>query len=150
MSMSVHPTFIQRSAPSHGERIGWLALVFALVGGPGAWFMQICAGYMLANGPCFPHDSRRIAPPHAFDWTWPALIALLILGVLIALAAFAVAFGAWRRTPPDNPASEEPVRIDVIGRTRFLALWGMIYGASFAVATLVNAVAYILLPRCGG
>jgi len=26
----------------------------------------------------------------------------------------------------------------------------MIYGASFAVATLVNAVAYILLPRCGG
>ncbi|HXR93975.1 MAG TPA: hypothetical protein VN750_27220 [Steroidobacteraceae bacterium] len=148
--MSVHPTFLHRSAPSNGERIGWLALAFALIGGPGAWFMQICAGYMLANGPCFPHESRRIVPPHAFGWTWPALIALLILGVLIAMAAFAVAYGAWRRTPPSTSAPEDPATIEVIGRTRFLALWGMIYGASFAVATLVNAVAYILLPRCGG
>jgi len=147
--MNVHPTFLQRSAPSPNEQVRWLALAFGLIGGPGAWFMQVCAGYMLANGPCFPHESRRITPPQAFDWTWPALIALLILGVLIALAAFAVARANWRRTQQPGTSGYDVLNIPS-GRTRFLALWGMIYGASFAVATLVNAVAYIVLPRCGG
>ncbi len=147
--MSVHPTFLHRSAPPHEEQVRWLGIAFGLVGGPGAWFMQVCAGYMLANGPCFPHESRRIAPPQGFDWTWPALIALLILGVLIATAAFAVSRANWRRTQLGAATPHDVLNIRA-GRTRFLALWGMIYGASFAVATLVNAIAYILLPRCGG
>jgi hypothetical protein len=147
--MSVHPTFVQRSPPAHGEKVGWLALAFGLVGGPAGWFMQVCAGYMLANGPCFPHEARRITPPQVFDWTWPALIALLILGVLVAAAAFGVALGTWRRSLPAGTYQDLPQK-DVAGRTRFLALWGMVFGASFAVATLVNAVAYIVLPRCAG
>jgi hypothetical protein len=31
-----------------------------------------------------------------------------------------------------------------------MALWGLLYGAGFCVATLFSLAAYIALPRCAG
>ena len=36
------------------------------------------------------------------------------------------------------------------GRTRFLALWGVLLGSGFRVATLHDRGGLILLPRCAG
>ncbi len=146
--MSSPPTFFTHRSPQPRGGPGWLAGTFGLIGGPAAWYLQLCAGYALASGPCFPHDQRRVAPLEGFGWTWPALVAVLVAGVLIALAACRVSWGVLRRTQREV-AGHHPVEVDA-GRTCFLALWGMVFGAGFAVATLVTAVAYIVLPRCAG
>jgi hypothetical protein len=145
--MSVPPSARIARLPQREGRATWLGSAFGLLGGPAAWYMQLCAGYVLASGPCFPHDIRRPTPLDGFAWTWPALVAILIFGVLVALAACLVSRGLLSRTQQPTPG--HPLEAEV-RRTHFLALWGVVYGAGFAVATLVTAVAYIVLPRCAG
>ena len=142
-----HSAFAARLPQPQGPAT-WLASTFGLLGGPAAWYLQLCAGYMLASGPCFPHDTRRPLPLEGFDWTWPALVAFLVFGVLVALAACLVSWRLLSRTQHTSP-ERHPLEAG-LRRTQFLALWGMVYGAGFAVATLVTAVAYIVLPRCAG
>jgi hypothetical protein len=116
--------------------------LFALAGGPLAWFVQLCAGYALATWPCFPADHRRLVPQNGYTWTFPLMVALLIAGVVVALLAFGVSWRTYARTRDETGGDD--------GRTRFLALWGMLLGAGFAVATSLTAVAFLLVPRCDG
>lgn len=146
--MSVPHSALIAPLPQRERRAARLASAFGLLGGPAAWYMQLCAGYVLASGPCFPHDVRRPTPLDGFAWTWPALVAILIFGVLVALAACLVSRSLLRRTQHLTP-ERHPLEAEA-RRTQFLAFWGVVYGAGFAVATLVTAVAYIVLPRCAG
>jgi hypothetical protein len=130
-ALSQHPAPLRHQL-SLGEAL------FSIFGGPLAWFVQLCAGYALATWPCFPEDHRTLMPAGGYAWSFPAMVALLIAGVLVALAAFGVSWRAYARTR--NEA----------GRTRFLALWGMLLGAGFAVATSLTAIAFLLVPRCNG
>ena len=78
------------------------------------------------------------------------MVALLIAGVLVALVACLVSWRAYARTR-DEAGGDHRHLIEVgAGRTRFLALWGMLLGAGFAVATSLTAVAFLLVPRCDG
>jgi hypothetical protein len=142
------PLSLTRSPAPHAERAGLGQIAFAIVAGPLAWFILVCAGEALASEPCFPGGHRYAAPLPGLHWTWPALIALLIVCVLVALAAFVVSWRIYRAT-----CSEEVGRgllDEGTGRTRFMALWGMLYGGGFSVATLFSLAAYIALPRCAG
>ncbi len=146
--MSVPQSTLVARLPQHRDRMPRLASAFGLLGGPAAWYVQLCAGYILASGPCFPHDMRRQIPLAGFDWTWPALVAILVCGVLVALAAGLVSWRLLSQTQRKSP-DRQPLEAD-IRRTHFLALWGTVYGAGFALATLITAVAYSVLPRCAG
>lgn len=119
---------------------------FGVVGGPLAWFSQFCAGYALASWPCFPKAERSLVPLTGYNWTWPAMIAVLIAGVIVALCAFLVSLRGYRRSAGATDRAE-PVD-DRGSRRHFLALWGMVLGAGFALATVITAVAFIVLPRC--
>jgi hypothetical protein len=123
---------------------------FALFGGPLAWFVQLNLGYGLASQPCF-RDGERTVAPHWFpDWTWAAMIALMILACAIALLAALVAWRAYARTE-DEAAGDRRHLLEVgAGRSRFLALWGIVLGAGAALATILTAVAFFVLPRCAG
>jgi hypothetical protein len=122
--------------------------LFGVIGGPVAWFAQVCLGYLLASGPCFPGPQRFFAPPTSLSWTWPVLIALLIVCVLIALAAF---LASWRMHRELGAMGEAPSTAGPsLARVRFVALWGMVLGAGFCVVTLLTVVAYVTLPRCAG
>ena len=120
--------------------------LFGVVGGALAWFAQFCAGYALASWPCFPKAQRALVPLAGYDWTWPAMILVLIGGVIVALAAF---FVSWRTLQRTQGAQHRRDLINDGGaRQPFLALWGVVLGAGFALATLITAVAFVVLPRC--
>jgi amino acid transporter len=142
-TLSQHPAPLRHQL-SLGEAL------FSLFGGPLAWFVQLCAGYALATWPCFPEDQRTLLPAAGYAWSLPAMVALLIAGVLVALVAFGVSWRAYARTR-DEAGGDHRHLIEVgAGRTRFLALWGMLLGAGFAVATSLTAIAFLLVPRCNG
>jgi protein-S-isoprenylcysteine O-methyltransferase Ste14 len=122
------------------------AELFGITGGPIAWFVQFCAGYGLASWPCFPKSQRALTPLAGYDWTWPAMIAVLIAGVLVALGALLISLRNYQRTQ-GAPQRRELVD-DGASRRHFLALWGIVLGAGFALASLITAVAFVVLPRC--
>jgi hypothetical protein len=123
------------------HRVAMFESVFGLIGAPLAWLLQLDVGYALASWPCFPKDQRGLVPVAGFAWTWPAMIIGMGAAVAIALAALGVSWRAFRATETELAGG---------GRTRFLALWGMWLGGSFALATLLTSVAFMLLPRCAG
>jgi hypothetical protein len=119
------------------------------VGGPLAWFVQMCAGYALASWPCFPKDHRIVAPLAGYAWTSSAMVIALLAGVAIALVAL---FVSWRQFNQARQASGDERRQFDSGRerARFLALWGIVLGGGFAFTTVITAVAFVVLPRCAG
>jgi len=122
--------------------------IFAIVGGPGAWFIQLCLGDLMASGGCYRGSSRFLGAASSQAWTWPAMIALLIVCAAIALAAFLVSFRRLRQTSGAGTPHDAPVPARTGGAAHFLALWGTFLGAGFCLATLLTVVAYLAVPRC--
>jgi amino acid transporter len=142
-ALSQHPAPLRHQL-SIGEAL------FSLLGGPLAWFVQLCAGYALATWPCFPETHRRLMPASGYAWSFSLMVGLLIAGVLVALLAFGVSWRTYARTR-DEAGGDHRHLIEVgAGRTRFMALWGMLLGIGFAVATSLTAVGFLLVPRCDG
>jgi hypothetical protein len=135
-------------APKAGA-LGLVEGFFAVFAGPLAWFVQLTAGFALAAQPCFSssdaHAATRVAA-----WTEATLIALVIAAGVVALAATFVAWRAYQRAEDEAGGDHRHVMEVGAGRTRFLALWGVILGAGSALATSFTAVAILVLPRCGG
>jgi 4-hydroxybenzoate polyprenyltransferase len=113
-----------------------------------AWFVQLNVGYALASWPCFPRDQRLAEP--VVPWSKTAMVVVLGLAVVVAVAAFLTASHAYERSKDEVQGNQTHLLESGAGRTRFLALWGMIFGAGFALATLVTGIAFIVLPRCAG
>jgi len=125
-------------------------MFFGVLGGPLAWFIQLCAGYALASAPCFRDGVRVIAPLPVLQWTWPAMIIAMLASVAIALLALGVSWRVFRRTQQEAGGGSVHFLEMGAGRTRFLALWGVLLGSAFAIATAMTALAFTLLPRCAG
>jgi Mn2+/Fe2+ NRAMP family transporter len=134
---------LSRPPAPHADRVKLGEIFFGVLGGPLAWYLQLCAGYALASAPCSRDGARMAAPLPVPQWTGPAMSVAMLGGVVIALLALGVSWLALRRN--HREAAGESAR-----RTRFLALWGVLLGSAFAVAAAMTAVAFILVPRCAG
>jgi hypothetical protein len=144
-----HESLARHPAP-HRHRVGAIESTIGLVGGPAGWFLQLCAGYGLASKPCFAEGSRLTVPGAHFEWTWAAMIAASIAGMALALIAFLLSWRMLRRTKEEAAGDHHHLLEVGSGRTRFIALWGVCFAAAFGIVTLLNFIAYVVLPRCAG
>lgn len=122
--------------------------VFGLIAGPLAWMAQLDLGYALANRSCFPKDERALLPLAGYAWAWPAMGIGMLAAVTIGLAALLVSWRAYRATRAEHGAGAHELIDTGAGRTRFLALWGVLLGGGFALASALSSVALIVVPRC--
>ena len=134
----------------HAARANIISILFSVFAGPAAWFVQLCAGYALASAPCFNAGERLSAPVEALRWTAPAMIAIMIGAVTAALISLALSRSALNAINHEHAAGARDVSHPGVGRARFLAQWGVALGAGFAVATVVTAFGFMVLPRCAG
>ena len=125
-------------------------LTFGLLGGPAAWFIQLCGGFSLSTWPCFPGEQRLPAPALAWAWTRPATAIMTLLAFAIALAAMRVSGRLLREASAANSGGSLSATARSPGRTCFLALWGTVAGGAFAVAITFTGIALFILPRCAG
>jgi hypothetical protein len=134
--MSHHP------AP-HRNRVALWETLLGVAGGPLAWIVQLCAGYSLAAAPCYAGPDRGFGGAPG-----PGIIILYAVCLAIALAGAIVSLRVFRRTRGEKRGSTDELFEHGEGRTRFLALWGLLLGAGFAAVILLNGVALIGVPRC--
>ena len=138
----------QRPGPYRGP-VSFAELAFGLAGGPIAWAVELNVGYGLASWPCFPGERRLQLPLYGYDWSWPAMVAILFAATFVSLLALWVAWRGFQKSHAEAPRPDGHVDTGT-GRTRFLALWGIVFSGGFALASLATGVAYLTMPRCGG
>jgi hypothetical protein len=128
------------------NRAGPLKLAFGAIGGPLAWGVRLVVNYALASHACFPADVPR--DDASSGGLWPLLIAVDAAALLIAATAAIVSYSSWRSTREEFEGSAPEV-IDIgEGRTHFLALWGMMTGLGFFLATVFDLVMLAGLRPC--
>ena len=125
--------------------------LFAVFGGPLAWFAQLYGGFALASQPCVVDGTHMTEPLANAQWTGPAMIVLVVASFLVALGSFAVARQSFNRAQTTAPGMQQRDSSDAgLGRARFLAEWGMLLASVFALATAMSAIGFLTLPRCAG
>jgi hypothetical protein len=125
--------------------------LFAVFGGPLAWFAQLYGGFALASQPCVVDGMHMTEPLADAQWTGPAMIVLISASLLVALGSFAVAWQSFNRAQTTAPGMQQRDPSDAgLGRSRFLAVWGMLLAGVFTLATAMSAIGFFMLPRCAG
>jgi hypothetical protein len=137
---AVHP------APA-ARGVAQTALWFGLFGAPVAWSLQLLASYALVAHGCY---------PDAEPMTMPVVPGLrtLVLGTGVAALALALLAGgsawrSWRATQHEHDDGHEALLEAGEGRTRFMALAGMMLSAVFVLGIVMNVVPLLLLRPCG-
>lgn len=153
--MTAAPGSNQGSAPGrqphpspHRHRVSRFAVWFGLLGAPIAWGLQELVNVSLAGYACFPHDTPLAAPL----WTNLAAIALAVDAVALAIciAAGVAAHHAWRKTRAEKPGDAEQLVGAGDGRTRFMAMAGIMVSVLFLIGTALAALNLAAVTPCGG
>lgn len=127
-------------------KAGLLSLSFSLVAPPLAWSIQSIAGYAISSHACYPKDTPLILP--LFSNLRALLLTVNGAALLIAILGASLAYRNWCATQRETGSDVTQLIQCGEGRTRFLAMCGMLLGAGFLVATLFTSVALLLSPLC--
>ena len=120
-------------------------MTIALMGAPLAWFAQISLCQAIASNACYPHQTPLAEP------RWPSLhymIALVSAACLVgSIISLIVAYRAWRKVRDEKAHTGEVVEVGE-GRTRFLAVFGIMISLIFFCAILFTELAQLLVSPC--
>jgi hypothetical protein len=140
MSEVAHP------AP-HEYRVGFWPLMFGTCAAPIAWLGQVMLGYGTTAYGCYPGDHPQ---NHASAYLPGTLIAFDVVALAICVGGGAVSWWAWRRTRNEKEGGHRRALHTGEGRTRFMALWGIMSSLWFFGAIVFNVIASITVPPCAG
>jgi uncharacterized membrane protein YeiB len=132
----------------HRARARLTALLFGICAAPAAWNAQILFSSALSGFVCYPHATPLEAP--LWGGSRPLLVAVSIIGMLVAIAAGLISWRSWSRTSDERPGSFHHLLELGEGRTRFMATVGMLTSALFLIALAFELSALCLVPSCGG
>ena len=127
-------------------RIGALAVMFSLFGAPASWVVLMAADTIASSHACYPHTMPLVEPLWQDMSNWLALVSGLCL--LISVIAGVFALKAWRCTRHEIDADKKHAVDRGIGRTRFLAVMGLMSSGLFIIAILLTIAALGLIPAC--
>ena len=145
--MSTQTLAAHHPAPHRG-RIGLLGAAFGVLAAPAAWATHLLVSYSLSSFACFPNGEAAQAP------IWPALRTLLwgidVVAIAIGITAGLVAWRNWQRTQHEARGSAHTLIDAGEGRTRFVALCGMLASGGFLLALAFASIGLIVVPACAG
>ena len=142
-------------APERGSA-SLAALWFGLLGGPAAWSILTLVNLPLASHACFPRLYPLAAPVTGGLRGMAAAVG--IAAIAVCVAALVVSWGAWRRTRGEHQQGSGRGRAHDPGsalletgegRTRFMALAGVLTSILFLLASAAHLAAIFLVSPCG-
>lgn len=128
------------------RRGGSLMMLFGLLGAAAAWVLQTEIGETLAAQACFPHRTALAVPQ--WSWLMPALNVMSIVALLVGIAGVWVSWRGWRMTRAARPDPASAGSDSGAGRTRFLAMAGLILSLLFLVGLVATGLAVLLVSPC--
>jgi hypothetical protein len=120
--------------------------LFAVLGGPVAWIVQLDAAFAFSSSPCFVAGARQTT--HGGVQPWPLIIGLVCLA--ISAASLWMGLLIFRRTRGESGGGKRHLLHTGQGRTRFLAAWGIAFAAVFTLLIVVNIALLLGMPVCEG
>ncbi|MBI1361107.1 MAG: hypothetical protein GC155_12600 [Alphaproteobacteria bacterium] len=138
---------VEDTHPSpHRARASLVRLIYGLVGAPLAWAVSEVASSTLAQEACFPKTEPLASPAFA----GAHLLQMVILGVafLISASAAWIAYASWRRTREEAEGDTHVMLAAGEGRSRFMALAGLLTSIGFFIGMLFSIPALIFVPAC--
>jgi hypothetical protein len=148
-------------APGHPAperaRVPLATLWFGLVGGPAAWSIQTLVSLPVAAHACFPRLTPLSSP--AFGGVRGVIFLLGVMAFVVSALAAGVAWRTWSRTRQEEQGASgagahhtESVALLETGegRTRFMALAGVMTSIAFLLVTAAHAAMLFLVAPCAG
>lgn len=148
MSSSDSTTVDAHPAP-HREHVGLVAIVFVTLAPPIAWSIHLLTNYAFSSHACYPAGVPLLNPAFGFAWVRWLLIAIDLAGVVICCFAALAAYRLWTVSARELEETGAPLMEIGEGRTRFLAIWGVLIGLGFALAIIFDFIGLWIIPICG-
>jgi hypothetical protein len=145
--MSAYGLAPSHPAPHRG-RISLIGAGFGLLAAPGAWAAHLIISYALSSTACFPGGE----PVHVPVWSTlrTTLWGIDLIAVAIGVAAGMIAWRSWRLTRAEAEGGAHALVDAGEGRTRFLAVCGMMASGGFLLALLFASIGLLVVPACAG
>jgi len=140
-------TFLETKhpAPERNKASLW-SLSFSLAAPPLAWSVQSIVGYSISSEACYPGDTPRTLP--LFAGLWDLLLGINGVALCVGVLGILIAYRNWSATRREAVGDSEHLIERGEGRTRFLAMCGLLLGAGFVIATMFTSVTLLLSPLC--
>ncbi len=132
----------------HRHRVQRWSLWFGLLGAPLAWSLQELVNVGLAGHACYPHDVPLAAP--LWSQLGGAVLWVEAVALAVCIAAGLVAFASWRRSRNEGPGDAHQLLGGGDGRTRFMAMAGIMTSVLFLFGTALATINIAAVPACGG
>lgn len=130
----------------HRDRTRLGALFYGLIAAPTAWITAQVVGAVVAQRACFPGYEPLAAP--AFSGVQAVSLVALLAALAVCASGVVAALLAWRRTREEHQGGGGSLLDVGEGRSRFMALTGVLTSAGFLIATLFSLPAVVLIPVC--
>ena len=143
-------------APARNEVSKGL-LWFGLVGGALAWTVQTLIDLAITSHGCYPRLFPLASPVLA--GLRGILVVVSLAALVVCIVAALVAIRTWSRTRHEHQAStgagekhgpSAALLETGEGRTRFLALSGLMTSIVFTIAVLAHTISIFIVGPCGG
>lgn len=132
----------------HRERVNPWAVWFGLLGAPLAWGAQLLINSALGAHGCYPHDVPLAVP--VWSDMRQVMLGVEVAAILVCAAALLSAWFTWRRARHEKQGSGHHVVEAGDGRTRFMAMAGLMTSLLFLAGAGFACINVILVPACAG
>jgi hypothetical protein len=132
----------------HRDRAELSALAFGLAGAPFAWALQLFVNYGIASRVCFPGAIPQLSAIGTSS-AWFTILVVELVALAVSVLAAVISYGSWRATRHEAAGETSHMVEAGEGRTRFLALWGLLTSVGFAIAIMFSLVGLFVVPLCG-
>lgn len=130
-----------------GGRVSIWRLLLLLAGAPLAWSVQVLVGYGAAAYACFP-KRQSLAQP-VLSQLHLGLVVLSVAAIAVSALCALLSWRDFRHTRTERPGDHHQLLETGEGRTRFMALCGMLTSLLFLCALLLTTSVLVLVSPCG-
>ena len=113
---------------------------------PTAWVLQLTIDTTLLSQACYPHDVPLVG---ALPTLMPVVLAVDAASLVLTLLAAVLAWRNWHRTAGEKAGGGHQLLDSGDGRTRFMAMAGLLVCALIALSILYVGAGHALLRECG-
>ena len=143
-------------APARGH-VALPGLWFGFLAGPTAWTLQVLIASTLASHGCFPKLFPLTSP--TIGGLRGLLFAISLGAIVVCIAGVVVASRDWLATREEHhkgsgKAAQKAPPTALLetgeGRTRFMALSGVLTSVTFLIVVIANTASIFLVRACQG